>query len=130
MKLQVHGVTIVDDFLPLNLGSADIILGVQWLEKLGIVQTNWKTQVMKFQAGDHFVTLIGDPSLGRSLVSSKTMIKTIKWEGAEVLIELNRMEATHEKQPTVPHFLQQTVRKFDAVFDLPAGYHRLEAMNT
>lgn len=41
--LQLAGITIVEDFLPLSLGNSDIILGVQWLEKLGTISTNWKT---------------------------------------------------------------------------------------
>lgn len=34
------------DMLPLELGNSDIILGVQWLETLGTVVSNWRTQVM------------------------------------------------------------------------------------
>lgn len=37
VNLQVQGLNIVDEFLLLNLGSDDIILGIQWLEKLGTV---------------------------------------------------------------------------------------------
>lgn len=50
LKLQLDGgIEVVEDFLPLQLGSSDIILGIQWLEKLGMVLTNWKTQVMTFE---------------------------------------------------------------------------------
>lgn len=62
------GVVVKEDFLPLKLGNSDLILGVQWLEKLGPVVTNWKSQVMKFQLGGSTVTLQGDPSLIPSLV--------------------------------------------------------------
>lgn len=71
--LQLEGgVVIQEDFLPLSLGSSDIILGVQWLEKLGTVATNWKSQVMQFEVGGNTVTLVGDPSL----VRAKNFIKS------------------------------------------------------
>ena len=44
VRLQLQGIEIVKDFLPLRLGSSDVILGVQWLETLGMTHTNWKTQ--------------------------------------------------------------------------------------
>lgn len=35
VRLSLQSVEIVEDFLPLELGSSDIILGMQWLETLG-----------------------------------------------------------------------------------------------
>lgn len=53
LVLQLDGgVVIKEDFLPLTLGTSDVILGVQWLEKLGNVVTNWKSQVMQFEVGE------------------------------------------------------------------------------
>lgn len=64
---------VCEDFLPLELGSSDVTLGVQWLEKLGPVTTNWRTQVMKFEVGGSPVTLVGDPSLVHSKISLKAI---------------------------------------------------------
>ena len=57
ITLYLQGIDIVEDFLPLGLGSSDIILGIQWLATLGMTHTNWKLQVMKFQLGNETVTL-------------------------------------------------------------------------
>lgn len=86
------GVMIQEDFLPLDLGNSDVILGIQWLEKLGSVVTNWKTQSMKFSLDGQTVTLKGEPALARSKISLKAMMKTIRKEGQGVLVELNQME--------------------------------------
>lgn len=44
--LQIQGLDIMEDFLTLTLGNSDVILVIQWLEKLRAVTTNWKTQLM------------------------------------------------------------------------------------
>ncbi|KAL8123138.1 hypothetical protein AgCh_011216 [Apium graveolens] len=62
------GVEVLDDFLPLTLGNSDVILGVQWLKKLGPVVTNWKTQEMSFELGGNTVKIVGDPALVRAKV--------------------------------------------------------------
>lgn len=51
VEVVMQGVVIMEDFLPLPLGNSDIILGIQWLEKLGTMTTNWKTQTLVFKGG-------------------------------------------------------------------------------
>lgn len=92
VRLKLEEVEIWEDFLPLKLGNSDLILGVQWLEKLGTVVTNWKTQTMKFQIDGTTVTLKGDPSLARSEISLKAMIKMIKKEKGGILVEVNEID--------------------------------------
>lgn len=38
--LSLGSITIVQDFLPIALGTTDVILGVKWLETLGDVTSN------------------------------------------------------------------------------------------
>ncbi|XP_074347660.1 uncharacterized protein LOC141686530 [Apium graveolens] len=128
-RVMVHlpTITVVEDFLPLDLGNSDVILGVAWLEKLGTVITNWKTQTLKFMVGGEQVTVQGDPSLGRSLISLKAMLKTLKKEEKGFLVELNELSAN--KQPgakekgkhEVPVFLSTTLQNYETVFEIPPG---------
>ena len=39
-------IEIIENFLPLELDSANEILGMQWLESLGGMHVNWKTLSM------------------------------------------------------------------------------------
>lgn len=51
LLVHIQGIDVVEDFLPLELGNSDIILGIQWLEKLGTMTNNWKTQTLHFSTG-------------------------------------------------------------------------------
>ncbi|KAL4574682.1 hypothetical protein LXL04_021518 [Taraxacum kok-saghyz] len=49
VQLQLNEIDIMEEFLPLRLGSSDVILGMKWLETLGTTQTNRKEQTMDFE---------------------------------------------------------------------------------
>ena len=76
--LTLQNIEIVEDFLPLESRSADIILGMKWLESLGGMQVNWKNLTMRFQVGGISMILKGDPNLSTPLVSLKTLWKAIR----------------------------------------------------
>ncbi|KAL8118331.1 hypothetical protein AgCh_016023 [Apium graveolens] len=125
--LHLQGVTVIEDYLPLQLGNSDVILGVQWLEKLGTVSTNWKTQTLRFQLGGGSVTLKGDPSLGRTMISFKAMMKTIQKGGDGYLVECNHLAATGEHkglkrgEDNMPPYLKPILKQHSEVFRLPPG---------
>ena len=103
--LHLHGIGIINDFLPLQLESSDVILRMQWLETLGMTHTNWKTHIMKFNIEKDIVTLRGDPSLGCTLVSLKAMKKCIRREQDGMLVELAHIEGHMEEENGEPEFL-------------------------
>lgn len=89
--------------MPLELGSADVIFGMQWLETLGGIQVNWKNLTMRFRVGGVAVSLQGDPGLCNSLVSLKAMWKALKDQGEGVLLELGCIEVSSVSAlPSVP----------------------------
>lgn len=48
VSLDLRAVSMTENFLPLQLGHADVILGNEWLAKLGTISTNWKVPMMTF----------------------------------------------------------------------------------
>lgn len=113
--------SIIEDFLLLPLGNSDVILGIQWLEKLGNITTNWKTQTLKFQSEGVTVTLQGDPHLGRTGISLKAMLKNLQKEGQGYLLELNHLEGVVNEDSVVPGFFQSLIQEFQQVFHMPEG---------
>lgn len=91
VPLYLQGVCVTEDYLPLPLGNSDLILGIQWLEKLGTMVTNWKTQTLQYKDGNHTITLTGNPALSRTEVSLKSMFRTLRKEGGGFLVEFNQL---------------------------------------
>lgn len=126
--LQLDGGVELEDFLPLELGSSDVILGVQWLEKLGMVMTNWKTQIMKFEWEGELCTLKGDSTLVRSKVSLKAMLRMLKKKEQGFWVENNRLEKNSPEQASlaeastgVPGFLKAVINQHLPVFGTATG---------
>lgn len=123
VMMLLQGEEVVEDYLPLPLGNSEVILGIQWLEKLGTMVTNWKTQTLQYKKDNRTITLKGDPTLSRSGVSLKSMVKTLKKEGGGYLVELTHLAEGGEGQDltTVPECLQPVLVAFDQVFHMPHG---------
>ena len=126
VKLVIQGLTLIQDFISLDLGNSDLILGVQWLETLGPVTTNWKTHTMKFEWQGQRVILIGDPSLKRSKISLKAMLKVLRKEDGGILVEFNGIEHC-VLEARVPAELQDLFATYTDLFlqQLPLPPHRV-----
>ena len=125
VRLHFRGVEIIEDFIPLNLGSIDMILNIQWLETLGGTFVNWKTRILKFRLGNRTVAIKGDPSLDKTLISLKAMLRTIKHEGQGVRVELRHLVADcvgHQLKDSLedyPTELAEIMGRFQQLFQLP-----------
>lgn len=117
VKLQIQDIEICEEFLPLKLGKSDVILGMQWLVKLGLTHTNWATQTMKFQVDGEMVTLKGNPTLERSMVSLKAITKALKQEGHGIIIELGRLEKGTEPNQDITTF-SEIIKQHEKVFQM------------
>ena len=62
LEIVVGKVNLRIDAFVLKLGGLDLILGVEWLETLGVVKSDWRKKVMCFEQGGDTVTLYGHGS--------------------------------------------------------------------
>lgn len=126
--LHLKELDITEDFLPLRLGSSDVILGMQWLETLGVTKTNWKEQTMEFEVNGRIARIEGDKSLGKSLISLKAMATTLSKDPYGYLIELSNTEYQVIPPDPVPLFLQDILSQFECIFQEPTGLPPPRAM--
>lgn len=101
---------------------------MQWPEKLGVVLTNWETQVTKFEVADEPVTLVGDPTLIKSSISLKAMRQALRKGAGGFLVGCNRMEnpgnQIESKLGTGSHiqdYLKEIISSHEQVFEAPSG---------
>ncbi|CAH1451321.1 unnamed protein product [Lactuca virosa] len=104
----------------LGNGGSDIILGNSWLQTLGDMTVNWRELWMKFWDGSRQITITGDPSLTRTLVSYKSMLKLCHNEDTGFLVHMNSTEIS-SPNPLPPPTIQEVIKKFEMVFRMPVG---------
>ena len=120
--LRLQGLEVLEDFLPLELGGIDVILGMKWLQSLGEMRVNWQLLTMEFKEGQRVVVLQGDPGLCKTLVSLKTMAKAIREMGEGFLVELNKLASTATgATEMIPIQVEQLLHQFEEVFQIPSG---------
>lgn len=120
VQLEVQGVKITQDFFPFDLGGADVVLGVTWLSSLGDVCANWKNLTMKFELGGRRVSLQGDPSLVKTVVSLKAMLRSLYTTRASYLVEFCSIKCVPEQngEPIDPRIVS-LMKGYNHLFDQP-----------
>lgn len=99
VQVSLPGMSFTSDFIVLDLGNVDVILGMQWLRTLGKCQIDWEKHEYVFWYQGREVTLLGDPTLHTPKLTCKTI----------------------QLQSEVPDSVLQVVRKFERVFQEPTG---------
>ena len=78
VTLTVQGVKITQNFFILELGSTEIVLGVEWLRSLGKIEADFQEMSFSWGKGEDRKDLWGDPILCRIQSSWKTTLKALK----------------------------------------------------
>ncbi|KAI0520045.1 hypothetical protein KFK09_007510 [Dendrobium nobile] len=122
VEMRLQEIRVVEDFLPLKLGSTHVILGMKWLQTLGETKVNWGTMVMELIVEGKRVKLKGEPGLSRAGVSLRSMVKIIHEEGGGFLVELQSLEEQEEgEEKPIPALVQPLLQEFEDVFQPPVG---------
>lgn len=86
-----------DDFLVLPIGSCDVVLGIQWLSKLGDIQINFEKLYMRFEYQGKQVALQGiQPSF--KTVDAKAFNNITAYDAQIFMIRVCPASSVEEKQ--------------------------------
>ncbi|KAA0056274.1 transposon Tf2-1 polyprotein isoform X1 [Cucumis melo var. makuwa] len=98
VELKLEGWVVVVDFLAVELGKVDVVLGMQWLDTTGTMKVHWPSLTMVFRVGEKKVKLKGDPSLLKAECSLKTLEKMWESEDQGFLLEWRNYETDNEDE--------------------------------
>ncbi|KFK32727.1 hypothetical protein AALP_AA6G281200 [Arabis alpina] len=121
VKLEMQGITVVSNFLSIELGGADVIMGIQWLGTLGEMKVNWKLQRARFRVNGQKVTIQRDPELVCAPITLKTLWKAIENQGQGVIVEFGSLQAGQETKAELTGQLRRILGEFPQVFEEPHG---------
>ena len=131
VEVKLPELTIVADFLVIELGGVDLVLGMQWLSTTGFMEIHWPSMTMVFMAGTSQVILKGDPSLTKAECSLKTISKTWEEEDQGFLIEFQKIEIEvdsgvesekeEEGEESKLPMIRNLLARNRAIFELPKG---------
>lgn len=121
VQVRLPTMTFSDDFVVLELGRVDVILGVQWLRTLGVPTVDWENNIWSFIYQGKPVTLKGDPELHGLNFSMKRLLsgRIVQKNSSEVVLQ--QLEGKSSDSEVIPALMQEELLKFDAVFQKPKG---------
>ncbi|KAJ9536073.1 hypothetical protein OSB04_un000758 [Centaurea solstitialis] len=126
--LDLPEVRIIEEFLPLELGGSDMILGIKWLQTLGDMTVNWLDLRMQYWEGNRLVTIMGDPTLAKTATSCKTLHKLIQQKGEGYLVHIQANEEVLT-QAEAPVQVKAVLEAFSDVFKMPVGLPPIRSQN-
>jgi hypothetical protein len=107
--------------ISIPMDGADVVLGVQWLQPLGIVDFNFQELFIKFSLEGKEMKLRGITRKPSKVIIYNHMTKLLKKEHRGVIVLLCSIDVQTSK-PSIPLDLQGIIDKNSKVFeDIPKG---------
>ncbi|KAA0048439.1 ty3-gypsy retroelement transposase [Cucumis melo var. makuwa] len=124
VEIQLKNWSSKEEFLPLELGGVDVILGMQWLHSLGVTVVDWKNLTLTFTMDGKLICVKGYPSLTKARISLKSMFKTWGDQDEGFLIECRAVEVCEKSEHSMTetlHFetspVHTVLKQFEDVFE-------------
>ena len=107
--------------LSIPMGGADVVLGVKWLQSLGIITFNFQEIFLNFFFSEgKEIELRGITGKPGKLISSNVMTKLLKKEQWGIISQLCSLEAPTLKSSISPD-LQKVLDNHSKEFETPKG---------
>lgn len=91
-------VEITEKFYLFELGGVDMILGVEWLAKLGEITVDWGKSTMSFWQGEKKRTITRDPRLERRVIEPEHLLKLEEMEACALVWSMEGKEGNSGKE--------------------------------
>lgn len=109
------------NFIALELGNTDLVLGVQWLRTFGKCIVDWEDQELSFMYEGSWVTIKGD----RSLHDTPTLKMLQYCRSQELQSPMGVLQNVEvQSEETVPIELMGVLHRNEHIFDIPQGSER------
>ncbi|KAJ4809119.1 polyprotein [Rhynchospora pubera] len=126
VSIYIQSYLFTTDLFILDLEGSDVVLGVQWLETLGPILTDWSQLTMDFTHNGKSIHLQGNSSPFAQAISSAALHKLIATDGIGSSYMCLTTEPS-DQNTTIPNFtslppkLQTTISTFSDLFAEPQG---------
>lgn len=120
VSMTIQNTMIKEYLFVLSMGGANIVLGIQWLEKLGSVTTNYKELTMEFHDGDRHVILQGDPHVSESEISKEELRRLVARNEVAYFCHLRSENLDPGETQLIPR-LTEILVEFKDVLAKPEG---------
>ena len=121
VSLQLQGLQFTSNFVDLELGGVDVVLGIQWLRTLGKCEVDWEKHEMRFQHEGQLVTLVGDVGVYNTRVSLKSLISTTPAEKKRVELWFGNHQVQQQVVTPIPVRIITVLDQFTKVFAPQVG---------
>ncbi|GJW42570.1 reverse transcriptase [Tanacetum coccineum] len=136
VTLSMQGLIMEVDLYVLPMKGPDVVLGIQWLQKLGKVTHDYAKQTMEFTLVNTKYSLQGDESLRMKKISLHHMQALLETEDVYGVYECHGLSLEAEGVATTPEVadpvhpeLEQLLTQFDSLFQSHRFWVDYRALN-